>query len=179
MKLAVFLFLASAGRCHEICYLNIKCLDRTSSSFKFFFTKVTKSWRKGKPPPCLEFAEYSDDKKLRVVTCIDKYLRRSAPWRIQGQNQLLLSYLKPYKEVQSSTIVNWVKLVLKMAKIDASFYKAHSCRSTSTYKTKVLGMSLKDILKGGQWSGASTWQRYYNKEIVNTRKSSEFETDIF
>ena len=79
LKLAILLFLTSAGRCHEICYLNIKFMVRTSSSFKFFFTKVTKSWRKGKPPPCLEFHEYSDDEKLCVVACIDKYLGRSAP----------------------------------------------------------------------------------------------------
>ena len=42
------------------------------------FTKVTKRYRKGKPPPCLEFHEYSDNKKLCVVACIDKYFRRSA-----------------------------------------------------------------------------------------------------
>ena len=134
MKLAVLLFLTSAGRCHEICYLNIKFMVRTSSSFKFFFTKVTKSWRKGKPPPCLEFHEYSDDEKLCVVACTDEYLGRSAPWRTQGQNQLLLSHMRPYKEVQSSTIAHWVKLVLKMAGIDTSLYKAHSCRSVSTSK---------------------------------------------
>ena len=127
----------------------------------------------------MEFHEYSDDEKLCVVACIDEYVERSAPWRIQGQNQLLLSHMRPYKEVQSSTIANWVKLVLKMAGIDTSLYKAHSCRSASTSKAKVLGISLKDILKRGQWSGASTWQRHYNKEIVNTRESSEFETVIF
>ena len=60
-----------------------------------------------------------------------------------------------------------------MAGIYTSLYKAHSCRSAPTSKAKVLGVSLK-----GQWSGASTWQRHYNKEIVNTRKSSEFETVI-
>ena len=42
-----------------------------------------------------------------------------------------------------------------------------------TPKAKVLGISLIDILKRGQWSGASTWQKHYNKEIVNTRESSE------
>ena len=72
-----------------------------------------------------------------------------------------------------------MKLVLKIAEIDTSLYKAHSCRSGSTSKAKVLGISFKDILKRGQWSGASTWQRHYNKEIVNTRESSEFETVIF
>ena len=43
LKLAVLLFLGSAGRCHEICYLNIKFMVRISSSFKLFVTKVTKS----------------------------------------------------------------------------------------------------------------------------------------
>ena len=43
LKLAILLFLTSAERCHEMCYLNIKFLVRTSSSFKFFFTKVIKS----------------------------------------------------------------------------------------------------------------------------------------
>ena len=100
--------------------------------------------------------EYSDDEMLCVVACIDKYLGRSAPWRAQGQNQLLLGYMRPYKGSQSSTIANWVKLVLKMAVNDSSLYKAHSCRSPSTSKAKVLGISLKDILKRGQWSWAST-----------------------
>ena len=75
---------------------------RTSSSFKFFFNKVTKAWRKGKPPPLLEFHEYFDDKTLCVVACIDEYLRRSAAWRTHVQNQLPINHLKPYKEIQNS-----------------------------------------------------------------------------
>ena len=97
LKLEMLLFLTSAGRCQEICYLNIKFMV-TSSFFKIFFTKVTKSWTKGKPPPCLEFHEYSDDEKLFVVAGIDEYLGRSAPWCTQGQDQLLLSHMIPYKE---------------------------------------------------------------------------------
>ena len=69
LKLAVLLFFKSAGQCHEICYLNIKFDFRTAISFKFFFPKVTKSWRKGKPPRCLKIHEYSDDEKLCAVAC--------------------------------------------------------------------------------------------------------------
>ena len=94
LKLAVLLFLTSAGRCHEICYFNIKFMVRTSSPFEFFFTKVTKSWRKGKPPPSLEFHEYSNDEKLCVVACIDEYLRRSAPL---AYSRLRSTSSKPYK----------------------------------------------------------------------------------
>ena len=87
----------------------------------FFFNKVTKAWRKGKPPPLLEFHEYFDDKTLCVVACIDEYLRRSAAWRTHVQNQLPINHLKPYKEIQNSIITTWVKLVLKMAGIDTCF----------------------------------------------------------
>ena len=121
LKLAIFLVFTSAGWCHEICYLNINLMVRTSTSFRLFFTKVTKSWRKGKPPTCLEFRKYSDDKKLYVVACINEYLRRSIiPYGTQGQNQLLISHLISFKEVLSSTLANWVKLVLKMAEIVTS-----------------------------------------------------------
>ena len=36
-----------------------------------------------------------------------------------------------------------------MAGNDAKLHKTHSCRSASTSKAKVLGISLKDILKRG------------------------------
>ena len=69
LKLEILLFLTLAGQCHDICYVDIiKFIVRKSSSFKFFFTKVTKRWRKGKPPQYLEFYKYSDDEKLCVVT---------------------------------------------------------------------------------------------------------------
>ena len=165
LKLAALLFLTSSGRCHEICYLDVRYKVKTSSSYKFYFTKVTKSWRRGQPPPVLEFEEFSANKKMCVVTCLSHYLERTAEWRTEGQNQLLLSHLSPHKEVKSSTISNWVKQVLKLSGIDVSKYQAHSCRSASTSKAKVLGLSVKEILERGRWSSKSTWQRFYNKEI--------------
>jgi len=41
LKLATLLFLTSASRCHEICYLDIRYMARASESYKFYFTKVT------------------------------------------------------------------------------------------------------------------------------------------
>lgn len=46
LKLIIFLFLTSAGSCHEIYYLHIQYMDKTSSSYKFHFTKTTKNWTK-------------------------------------------------------------------------------------------------------------------------------------
>ena len=44
-------------------------------------------------------------------------------------------------------------------------FTSHSVRAASTSKAKTLGISLSQILKKGQWSKESTWQKFYNKEI--------------
>ena len=64
LKLTALLFLTSSGRCHEICSLDERYKVMTSTSFKFVFTKVTKSWVKGKPPPSLEFKEFPSMKNI-------------------------------------------------------------------------------------------------------------------
>ena len=53
-----------------------------------------------------------------------------------GHKHLLLSFVKPHKEVKKSTISGWVKQVLKESKI----FKAHSTRSASSSKVGTLGL---------------------------------------
>ena len=65
-----------------------------------------------------------------------------------------------------------VKLdVLKYAGVDINTFNSHSVRSASTSKVKSLSVSTKQILKQGKWSLKSTWQKFYNKEIVSHDKS--------
>ena len=127
LNLTSLLFLTSAGRCHEICNLDIRYMVKTFSSYKFHFSKLTKSWKKGKAPPCLELRAYPQDKDSCVMTCLDVYLKRFSSWSKKGQTQLLLSHLKPHKEIQKSTRAGWVKIVLRKAGIDTSQFKVHSC----------------------------------------------------
>ena len=45
---------------------------------------------------------------------LDFYLEHTKHWRSgSGHKQLLLSFVKPHKEVKKSTISGWVKQVLK------------------------------------------------------------------
>ena len=67
LKLTVLLFITSAERCHEICYLDIHYMVKTSSPYQCHFTKITKSWKKGKPPPYLGLQEYPLNRTLYLV----------------------------------------------------------------------------------------------------------------
>ena len=133
LKLSVLLALTSACRVSEIKYLDTRYMIKSHTSVIFQFSKITKSWRRGKAPPKLEFHAFPPNKKLCVVQALEEYLKRSQPWRSNEKHQLLLSPLKPHREVVNSTISGWVKLVLKEAGIDTTIFKAHSCRSASSF----------------------------------------------
>ena len=71
----------------------------------------------------------------------------------------------------SSTISGWIKKVLTLANVDTGVYKAHSTRSASTSNANLKGLSLADVLKRGSWSNKSTWQKFYNKEVISTEEA--------
>ena len=75
--------------------------------------------------------------------------------------QLLISYHRPHKPVQSYTIARWIKLFLGSAGIDTSTFKGHSTRSASTSKARAGGISLEDVLKMADWTGPSSFLRFY------------------
>ena len=66
----------------------------------------------------------------------------------------------------SSTISGWLENVQKKAGIDISTFKAHSTRSACTSKVDLSGAPIEEILKRGCWSKKSTWQKFYNKHII-------------
>ena len=86
-----------------------------------------------------------------------------------------MSYIKPYSPVKACTLSNWICAVLKYAGVDIKTFKSHSVRSALTSKAKSLDVSTKQILKRGRWSSKSTWQKFYNKEIVS-HEETKFES---
>ena len=165
--------LSSASRASAIHHLDVSHILRTEGKFAFAFHKIHKSWKYGKAPPNLEFCKYTEDRDLCVVTTLNEYIKRTYQRRAEKRrSQLLLSFIQPYVEVSSSTVSRWIKETLKLAGIDVFIFKGHSTREASPSKASKAGLSLADILARGSWSSSSTWQRFYNKQIMN-------ENDLF
>ena len=103
-----------------------------------------------------------------VLKTLDEYISRTEVWRSgEDCSQLLLSFVNPHKPVVSTTFSGWLKNVLKKAGIDISTFKTHSTRSASTSKADLSGAPIEEILKRGVgWSNKSTWQKFYNKSII-------------
>ena len=166
----MLLSLTAASRTSGLQLLDIRYMAKGDNKVASYFAKLDKSWRKGKPPPSLTIIGFPEDPQLCIIETLDTYLDRPKDRKL-GKSQLLLSFQKPYKEIVSSTISGWIKKVLKLVKIDTNIHKAHSTSSASTSNVKLKGLSLADMLKRGSWSKKSTWQRFYNKDIICSEES--------
>ena len=163
LKTTMLIALTSSNTAHEICSLNINFLVKHPTHYTFHFTKITKTARQGKLRPPVELIQFSD-KNLCVCHHIDVYLERTEAWR-KNEGQLLLSFISPHKFVTTQTVSRWIVEVLSLSGIDTSVFKAHSTRSTSSSKARLLGISTKEILKKGHWSKESTFQKFYFRNI--------------
>ena len=171
------LALTATSRFSEISYLNISFKVKTEEKYIFSFNKLTKVCRRSKSQPTLSFHEFEQDKSLCVVSLFDTYIERSKPWRKdQQKGQLLLSFVKPHNEVKKSTISGWLKEVLKQSRINVEHFKAHLARSASSSKAQMSELPVEQILKRGNWSSKSTWQKLYkNIEEDKTFKQAVLE----
>ena len=148
-------------------------MGKTKECVTFHYGDLHKSWKKGQKAPKVTYASYNENEALCVVSTFNAYIERTSSWREDPNKGLLfLSYISPHKSVESSSISRWIKEVLEKAGIDTKTFKAHSTRSASTSKASSLGLSEKEILDRGIWSGKTSWQRHYQKEISSDLKNA-------
>jgi len=81
--------------------------------------------------------------------------------KTHNSSKIFLSYVKPYKPVGKDTTARWVKEMLTISGIDSNIFQPHSKRSASTSKALSKGVNISDILKMGNWSNESVWQKVY------------------
>lgn len=178
LKLVMLLAIIAVNRGSEIHKLNIKFKGITKDKAVFSFGTTVKHFRRGKKTPPIEFYAMPSEPNLCPILTLNCYLDLSKDWRkSDAESQLFLSFVNPHKAVTKSTITRWIKEVLKLSGIDINTYQAHSVRAASTSKTKSRGLSTNDILKMGNWSQESTWQKFYNKNIVTPAK--RFQDSLF
>ena len=96
-KLAVLMALSSASRASLLQHLNIKFMARNDMSYKFYFHKLHKSWRRGKVPPTISYQVDTQDLNLYVFKTLDKNISCTEGW-VSGEecSQLLLSCANPH-----------------------------------------------------------------------------------
>ena len=66
--------LVSASRAVQIHHLQVSNMARLQNQYKFEYSQLHKSWKRGKTCPSLQFFAFVEDPEMCVVKCLDEYL---------------------------------------------------------------------------------------------------------
>ena len=112
-----------------------------------------------------------DRPKLCPVKALRVYVDQTKDKRAEKEYKFFLALKKPHLSVSTGTISRWLKEMLRMAGINNKF-TAHLTRAASVSAAKAKGLTVREILNGGNWSRESTFNKFYNKEITLTTKNA-------
>ena len=157
-KTAMLLALTRPSRSADLSQLNLTGKRYKPDGVVFIPSSLAKQSRQGKPVTEFFFPSFPHDSALCPVVTLKAYEERTASHR-ETESRLFLSIIKPYRAV----IARWLKCTLESAGIDTSVFNAHSVRGASSTAAANLGITTNDILKAGDWSSESVFQKFYYK----------------
>ena len=170
LKLVMLIALTTGQRCQTLTFMDIseRFMQRNRECFDFALTDKLKQDRPGKVFGNVRLYKYSV-RELCVYETLDYYLK--ATENLRSSTKLLVSFIKPYGAVTSSTIGRWIKTMLGLAGINTELFSAHSTRCTSTSKATA-SVSTDVILATAGWTEESTFRKFYNKPVAVTNQMS-------
>ena len=164
LKVTMLIALCTAARSQTLRLLSLSNMTVTDDGFMFGFDELLKQSRPGYVTPDVNLRSYTIDKQLCVCIALTEYLSRTRPLR-GDERQLLISFVKPYRSVSTSTISRWLKLVMKYSGVDVDQFKPHSVRAATTSKAKANLVPIDHILDTAGWSSKSTFAKFYDKPV--------------
>jgi len=161
----MLLALTGARRSSELQKLDTQFMSFDGNVAVFGIPTLTKNQRPGDKAKEFRFSGFPSCPAICVVDTLRRYCARTTELRSGPKQPLLLSFRKPHKPVTSSTIARWLLTVMADSGVDTDKYKAHSTRGASTSAARQKGAPVADILHAADWSRASTFQRFYCREV--------------
>ena len=116
--------------------------------------------KEGGDKTTLPIYRLTDNKNLCPVWCTRQYLTDTNTIRHPHAKNLSISSTS-YTNLSPDRLRNWLKLAMQSAGIDPR-HSPHSVRAESTTTALEMGASMDDILKCGNWSTKSTFERFYH-----------------
>ena len=134
LKLVMLIALTTGQRCQSIQLMNIEKMQKTVEHYRFIIDDIVKTTSPNNSQPVLILPNLTNNLSRCVVHTLEEYLFRTL--ELRNSKSLFVSYVKPFNAVSKDTISRWIKIVLDLAGINTSIFKAHSTRSASTSAAK-------------------------------------------
>ena len=167
-KLCMLLLLIGGQRVNTIHNYTVSRMVITDIAVSFSPQHVLKHSRRGNKLDTFTYRAYNANEKLCTLACLKEYIKRRTHRVNESCDRLLITYGKPFRMASPDTIRRWIKDLF--TKCNIYDFSAHSCRSASTSKAATTSINIEDILKKGCWKNEKTFQKFYNKEIIEEKE---------
>ena len=164
LKLTMLIALTNAARAQSIHLVCVHNMKKCFNEYVFEYSGLLKQCRPGFKVPVVHMKAHPPDRRLCIYVVVKEYLSRTNSIR-NGENALLISYVKPHKAVSRDTVSRWIKDVLKLSGINTEQYGSHSVRSAATSKAKLCSVPIEDIMQKAGWSNGGTFAKFYERDI--------------
>ena len=170
-KLAMLIgILAGGQRCQTIHTIKTRDIVIATDKCIIPIYDVIKQTKHGKHMKPLQFKVFCEE-KLCVVQNLSMYLERTRKHRTD--NELFISYQRPFKAVSKDTVTRWVNDIMLKAGIDVRKYVTHSCRSAASSFAHKKKVALKKIMDSCGWASEYTFANHYKKKICDDSTIAE------
>lgn len=170
LKLVMLIALTNAARAQSIHLISVNNMKKCFNEYIFEYSGLLKQCRPGYKMPVVHMKAHPPDRRLCIYVVVKEYLSKTAPIR-NGEQSLLLSYVKPHKAVTRDTVSRWIKMVMKLSGVNTDVFGSHSVRSASVSKAKSVDVPVDEILRKAGWTNATTFSRFYEKDIIVENES--------
>jgi hypothetical protein len=165
LKLVMLLALTTGQRLQTLHSIYVQNIDINCDYVKIRIGDLLKTSCQTKHLSELYIEKYPDNGNICVVKTLLQYLETTKTLR-ETEEQLFISYQKPYKSVSKGTLGKWIKTVLSGAGIDMNIFKPHSTRSAST-SVASSKIPVETVLRTAGWKTDCTFRKFYKRNITN------------
>ena len=123
----------------------------------------------------LKFPKYIENSNICPVRTLKQYLHMTSKNRGEIKS-LFITQIRPFKPASKDTIAGWIRETLSKAGIDVSIFSPHSTTSAASSTAKKGLVPIVTILKIGSWRSMKTFERFYDKGIVE--RKDDFASNI-
>ena len=177
LKTCMLIALSSSDRAQTIQSMRVDQCVCTARGVEFPIFSRLKTSRHLRRPRVVICPRWSDP-SLDVEKCVTTYMDRTLKFRYKAvregkpkPTQLFLSY-QTGKPIARNTISRWITQVMSLAGIDTNYFKAHSTRGAGVSKAKRRGANPNQIMLQGDWSNVTTFERFYNRDVIGPALSN-------
>ena len=165
LKVIALIALSSSDRGQTLHLASLKNMVISDKKVDFVITDKVKSTRKFLKPTIISCIS-TNNEALDVSAHVKAYVEKTK--NLRGSEEKLFISWKTFKSVTRQSLARWLTLVLKIAGIDTSIFKAHSYRGAGLSKAMNKSANISQIVAAGNWSSSATFNKFYHAPNVDS-----------